>query len=487
LAPGAASLVALAALLACSPEAPPRLVLLYATCTLGVGHLAPYRPNVHFTPHLEEFARSAAVFTRHQTEAPQSAIAFASLFSGSQSDHHGVYSIPQRLPDDPVLISEAFRGGGYEVFAWLEHLAASGRLNYGQGATQVLDTLLTADDATFRSVLDRLSRDADYRALLLTAFTVTHGPYSEAGVADFCAAHPEECEARQDRAEFRRLVELHHEYNLPLSFDFPATLERLDLPEAEIDRLAAVARLLYRANVFRLDALFGALLERIEDAGLLDEAVVVFTADHGELLYRENAVFQWSHSHQLNREVLHVPLLIHGPGAGVRPGAYDFVTRSIDVFPTLAGLAGLGVPEGVSGHDLSGVLRGRADPPELLAFSHTAVLSPSVEKFSRDWGRFRQIVPRIDPRLMWVGVRSKDLFYLSRSLDGSSFETVVRDWASDPAQEHDLFDPANPEHQRMVRELADYKARLVAAYRDRKLPDPVHEAELLEALGYIER
>jgi hypothetical protein len=82
----------------------PRLVVLYATCTLSRHYLGPYNPDVSFTPALDAFAEEGTVFSRHQTESGQSGVAFASLFSGTQADRHGVYRHPWWLDDESFLI-----------------------------------------------------------------------------------------------------------------------------------------------------------------------------------------------------------------------------------------------------------------------------------------------------------------------------------------------------------------------------------------------
>ena len=43
---------------------------------------------------------------RHQTEAGQSSIAFASIFSGMQADGHGIFSMPQRMAPEVRLVRE---------------------------------------------------------------------------------------------------------------------------------------------------------------------------------------------------------------------------------------------------------------------------------------------------------------------------------------------------------------------------------------------
>src|SRR4029077_10220328 len=101
------------------------------------------------------------VFENHYTEADQSGIAYAALFSGSQADHHGIYPHPQELGDEVRLIFEAFAERGWETFYWNDHFASSPKLNYAQGVPveHRYGGPLGGDDEHFRALLDRLHGD----------------------------------------------------------------------------------------------------------------------------------------------------------------------------------------------------------------------------------------------------------------------------------------------------------------------------------------
>ena len=183
---------------ACQPKpSAPRLVILYATCTVNKDFLSPYNPEIRFTPNLEAFARDAVVFTNHVTEAGQSGIAYASIFSGVHADIHGVYRHPFRLGGHVYQISEAYRDAGYETFFWSGHQLASYALNYGQGVrnsnayrgskhrgqTAYLESRnlrnLTATNQQFVNILKQLEQDPEYKAFVQINFTITHPAYHE--------------------------------------------------------------------------------------------------------------------------------------------------------------------------------------------------------------------------------------------------------------------------------------------------------------------
>ncbi len=479
----------------------PRLVLLYAPCTVNKDFLSPYAPAAAPTPHLDAFARESVVFRRHHTEAGQSGIAYAALFTGSQADRHGVYRHPVRLADDPLLIAEAFAARGFETFFWNAHRAASARLNYAQGVPpgHVATDALRAGDPRFLRVLERLRDDPSYRAFVVTNFTVTHAPYRLAPLQAFARRHPEAL-AGIAPEEVARLASLYRRHHHLLALNLPLAVERLALSPEELERLARVVELLYASNVAELDAMFGAVLEAIDTRGLRDESLIAFTADHGEVLYRETAPFQWSHAMQLAPEVLAIPWVLRAPSLGLERLDVDAVTRSIDVFPTLAGLAGVPLPDAapVEGVDLSPALRGEGPVPALRARSHTTVLLRSVfrrmyEPETREvWERARVLFPEPDPELMWVSIREGDAFYKLVNREADGWRVELFDLAADPRERVNLFDAGNATHREMGEALRAYKGRLVARYAERssteasRLLPEAEEAEILRELGYIQ-
>ena len=246
--------VALLALGGCggSEGTKPRLVLLYATCTLNRDSIAPYGKQVDYTPNLAAFARESVVFLRHQTETDQSGPAYASIFSGTQVDRHGVYRHPARLPEDLYLAAEAFADHGYETHFWSGHPMASADLGYGQGVRPenvhrrrpgVADLYsLTANDADFAAILRRLREDPSYRAYVQVNFTITHGPYTPVdprAVADFRREHPDEWPPLSDE-EIARWARLYTANYLRLQWDFPAVVREKGLTPEDVARLAQV-------------------------------------------------------------------------------------------------------------------------------------------------------------------------------------------------------------------------------------------------------
>lgn len=483
---------------------PPRLVILYATCSLNKAYLSPYDDTVTDTPGLARFAREAAVLERHMTETGVSGPAYAAILTGTQADHHGIYSHPSRLPADRYLLSEAFANGGYEPYFWSGHPMAGVALGYGQGvpAANVIFTKgsgtvaerdrLTALGPRFGAILDHLERDPSYRAYVQIEFTLTHGPYDRRTTpeerAAYLAAHPDAAHGLTP-ADLDRYLALYTRNSFQLTWNFPETVARLGLSPEDVDGLARTLDLTYRVAVEQLDRRFGELLDRIHEHGLDGTSLIVFTSDHGEILYRKNALFHWTHGKQLAPEVLEVACLIRG--AGVRPGPYEPVTRSVDLFPTLAGLCGLSLPRGLplAGTDLSQALRGAAPAPELVAYAHTSLLAPEEYRRLPGLTLRNTLHPAPDPRYIWTLIRDHDRVYqLRRELSGD-WRVQVFDWAADRGETHDLYDPKNPEDAARKQDLLAYKLRLEEGFAreeaDTSAAAQQERLERLRSLGYV--
>ncbi|MEM6456966.1 MAG: sulfatase-like hydrolase/transferase [Acidobacteriota bacterium] len=492
----------------------PRLVVLYATCTVKPYMLAPYDPAVGYTPSLARFAAESVTFPHHRSESGQSGPAFATLFGGVQADRHGVYGHPTPIdPDDVTLITAHFANAGWDVHTWLEHPMASAALGYAAGTpeNQRYDHKLTAEDPVFAGVLARLAADPSYRALVVTNFTVTHGPYQRAPLDAFCADHGDRCGAyTDDPAGFDFLADFYQRAHAFLSYDFEATAEFAGLASAQWPQLAAVVELLYRANVANLDRLFGAVVDAVDDAGLRDASVIAFTADHGETLFRDGTLFKWTHGHQLAPEVLAVPFILRAPGRAEPGTVYGGISRSIDVLPTLAGLVGLmplpppldGAgdvddplgPHAVVGRDLAPALRGEMPPPALRAFSHTSLLAEAVVEASRRWGLMHRYYPRVDVDLIWAAVHAEgddgvDRVAQLRRTPEDRIVPHLFEIADDRYEQRDRYDAQDRTQRRLLRDLKTYRDRMITIYHERHADAPqlddAHQRELLDSLGYI--
>lgn len=114
----------------------------------------------------------------------------------------------------------------------------------------------------------------------------------------------------------------------------------------------------YYGAILSMEPQIQRLHDGLERLGIQDRTVVVFTSDHGDLA--------GSHGRYLKQkpyeESVRIPLGFRWPGT-LKPRVLQGPVSQVDVFPTLAGLAGIPI-DPVQGRDLSGVLRDGTEPAE---------------------------------------------------------------------------------------------------------------------------
>lgn len=121
-------------------------------------------------------------------------------------------------------------------------------------------------------------------------------------------------------------------------------------PPKRFDGMAVKAA--YYAMIENLDKAFGKILDHLESRGLLDNTVVIFTSDHGEMLGDHGLLYKGC---RFFEGLVHVPLIMSGPGieAGQRRKA---LVETIDIAPTLLEYAGIDQNHDMQGQSLSPVL-----------------------------------------------------------------------------------------------------------------------------------
>lgn len=110
----------------------------------------------------------------------------------------------------------------------------------------------------------------------------------------------------------------------------------------------------YYGHISAVDLEFGRLLRKLDETGQAERTIVVYTSDHGDMM--------GSHGFRGKRlpweESCRVPFLIRYPGVIAPRSNSDGLFSTIDLYPTVCGVAGLAVPPHCMGRDLSAAMRG---------------------------------------------------------------------------------------------------------------------------------
>jgi len=342
--PAAAALaLLLAASCAMRGGGPPNIVVIVID-SLRAGNLSCYGYHRTTSPSIDSLASRGTMWTACVSQAPWTLPSFASILTGTTPRSHGAgrrrnqeYGIPPAAPYLPDLLRE-------EGYATYGHLNVS-FIDEGHGFMRGFQSFRceNAGDADADEVVDRFTDWAD---------------------------------SREDDGPFFALLHLFdpHQHYAP-----PAPYDTLFGPDPEVDRHAwevdGTGRpldtenlehymALYDGEIAFADAEVGRLLGYLRDRGLDERTLVVVVADHGEEFLEHGGV---DHGHTFYQELLHVPLIISGPG--VPRGCTDSSwVGSYDLSPTLLRLAGVSVPQVMEGIDLL------TDPEEIRIIPSSGVI-----------------------------------------------------------------------------------------------------------------
>ncbi|MDD7987260.1 sulfatase [Lentisphaera marina] len=178
----------------------------------------------------------------------------------------------------------------------------------------------------------------------------------------------------------------------------------------------------YYASVTYMDAQVGRVLAALEEKGLKDNTIVVFTSDHGYLLGHHNK-FQKQH---LFEESTRVPFIVSVPWMQSQHGkGTKQLTELIDLYPTLADLAGVPAPE---------ILQGTSLKPLLENINSSAWTKNDVFTVSRNGGE---------------SIRTKDWRFTQWGFGESG--TELYDLNKDPGEFTNQAN--NPEYASVVKKL----------------------------------
>lgn len=210
------------------------------------------------------------------------------------------------------------------------------------------------------------------------------------------------------------------------------------LPEAHQREMMAH----YYGLITLCDHAIGRVLDALDRLGLAEDTLVLFNADHGELMGDHGLWFKGPFHYE---SILRVPMLWRWPGV-IEPGrVYQGLSSAVDILPTLLEVAGAPPEPGAQGVSALPVLRGAAAP-------------------YRDWAlaEHRESVPGMQTKTL-IGQRHKLTYY-----PGHAFGELF-DLERDPEEYENLWNA--PDHQALRQDMLMRLLEVLCVTED---PLPVH-------------
>jgi choline-sulfatase len=214
------------------------------------------------------------------------------------------------------------------------------------------------------------------------------------------------------------------------------------------------ARAAYFACVDFLDDIVGEFLAALERDGTLENTIIVYTSDHGELA-GEHGLW-WKHTwHEAATRVpwfVQTPDHRRGDGSGT---TFETPTSLGDLFPTLCGLAGVETPSDLDGEDLSEAVETGVEPDRGPVF---------CDNLTQRWGEGTEFRAVREADYKYVGFRDAP--------------ELLFDLSEDPFEQENLApDATGSDKEALVRlretvaETMDFEAAAAERERDSWLED----------------
>ena len=316
--------LALLGLAACGgPVAAPPTVVLISLDTVRADNLSAQGAPEGATPNLDRFAASADRYESAYSTAPWTMPSHASMFTGLFPFEHGAHTF---LPGDGHRGDNVF--ALHPRFRTLaEALAGEGYATHGVVSNTVYLRPGLGLDAGFQSWDVRREGGAGVTARALSWLDERAGGDRPAFLfVNYMDAHRPYAHGRPGRDAHGALDEL---------------IDRVMVKGESAGDMGAAVRALHQDAVTQLDAQVGKLLDGLEARGLLEDAMVIITSDHGEAFGAHGVV---EHSKDVYEDLVRVPLLVRSPGQ--REGrVIETRASSVDVPGIVArGLEAAGLP-----------------------------------------------------------------------------------------------------------------------------------------------
>lgn len=223
----------------------------------------------------------------------------------------------------------------------------------------------------------------------------------------------------------------------------------------------------YLAAVSSCDYHFGRLMDCLEEEGLTENTIVVFTSDHGEMMgsHGRYAKSIWYD------ESTGIPFIIKWKGE-IKPGREEMPFACYNFMPTMLGLLGIDIPETVEGTDYSALIKGKqqekatsaviasyGNPAKLLAEGQDpsiwALQADSLHKSGIDWKLVGYRGLRTD-RYTYVVDRGRKGAYISRYLyDNKEDPYQLNPVQAVQASENSIMEQLDKELSEWLRKMGD--------------------------------
>lgn len=401
------------------------------------------------TPNLDKLASEGVCFTNAISTSPVCTPYRAMLLTGQYPLKNGMFMNDVTLDPESQSFAKRLKQEGYNtayIGKW--HLDGNGRSSFipkerrqGFDYWKVLECSHSYNNSKYWGNDDELHKWEGYDAEVQTKDAIAYIEEQSKSESPFflmLSWGPPHAPYKTAPKEFQDLYE-----NIDLQL-------RPNVPEELAEETKAILRGYY-AHCSALDSYIKQLQDAIKKSDIEDNTIFVFTSDHGDLIKSHGQMKK----QRIYEESAKVPFIIKYPALlGMQGQRSDFLLNTLDILPTMLGLSGLTIPDGLDGENIRDVILGKKED------DRKAALVTCVQPF----GQWKKAMGGKEFR----GVITKRYTY-AKDLSG---EWLFFDNVEDPYQLNNLA--GNPAFKSIAENLEDLLAKELNRLDDEFLPGPTY-------------
>lgn len=329
--------------------------------------LGCYGSDVVKTPNIDRIARQGVVFEKAYCQTAQCVPSRYSIWTGMYARSTGTYYNGQGQNPEINTVADIFKKQGYVTGTIGKHHMVMNEANNKHGFDvvsvptgnmKVINTLPYEEAHPGRSAVGTYSGSNEKHTSGLTAieamdFIETNSKNPFVLWFSFYGPHtpitPSEPWASQYNYEDIDLPP----NNTSIDFKAPGTESLLSksgtYSSADLHKKTLA---LYYGMISQIDYNIGLVLDKLDELGIADNTIIVYTADHGEMMSEHGS---WTKGHSGYDATVRVPMVISYPSKLRKGERVSKLVCSIDLLPTLLDLAGQDIPKNIQGKSLVGL------------------------------------------------------------------------------------------------------------------------------------
>ena len=445
-------------------------ILLIMADQLRYDALGCYGNTQIHTPNIDSLALNGATFDNHFIQNPVCSPSRCTILTGRYPKNHGTRDNGIPLRDEELTFPQVLQANGYRTAAIGKmHFTTQFRPKVNEEDDWPEDrygfeVVHTTCDTKTGEYLDWLKAKSprDYEIVKMqgerkakedrasAADKDTSGPpqvypsdvnpeyHQSAWIADRTIDLINEADPDRPFFALCSFVDPHHPFDPPASYSTMYDPDKLAPPvcqEGELDdkpphfrrhrtgrgfsnekydyrRLSAhdwgEVKAAYYGMISLVDYNVGRILDALRQKGILDDTLILFTSDHGELMGDHGLLFKGPFLYDC---LIKAPMVVQWPGVVPKGARYAQLTEHVDIMPTILDYAGIRVPYGVQGMSMGPILRGDSGAGRAFALT---------EFNCYDWGLNIKTITSRDYKLTYyAGERFGELY--DRNADPDEF------------------------------------------------------------------